>query len=112
MTGFDSIFIAIKVSNTGAYQLSAVMGPSNSENQFANLTPVASGFTLRGNYNGMGSESDLEKLFDEPSETVSDNLWYVFPIQGRLSDQKNLQFKITNNSGGDSDIEFAYMRLI
>jgi hypothetical protein len=33
-------------------------------------------------------------------------------IQGRASDQKLLQFKIVNNSGGESDIETAFMRLV
>ena len=33
------------------------------------------------------------------------DVWNIFYIQGRLADQKLLQFKITNNSGGSSDIE-------
>jgi hypothetical protein len=29
-----------------------------------------------------------------------------------LVDQENMQFKMTNNSGGTSDMEFAFMRLL
>jgi|TARA_E500000331_G_C17143390_1_gene663794 hypothetical protein len=112
MTGFDNIFIALKVSQAGAFQITAAMGPSNSENRFANLFPVSAGYTLRGNYNGMGTEADLETLFHEPGETLQEDLWYIFPIQGRLEGQKNLQFKVTNDTGADSDIEFAYLRTV
>ena len=44
MTGFNSIFIAIKPSNGGAYAIQAVMGPDS--NSFANLDPVNAAVTL------------------------------------------------------------------
>jgi len=110
MTGFDNIFIALKVSRAGSYQITAVMGPDT--NRFANLNPIAPAVTLRGNWNGIGNEHDLETLFHESGETINENVWYIYPIQGRLSDQKLMQFKITNDSGGSSDIEFAYLRTV
>jgi hypothetical protein len=109
MTGFDNIFIAIKVSNAGDFDITAVMGPDT--NRFANLTPVHAGGTLKGNWNGIGSERDFEILISDP-ETLPAAVWSIFPIQGRLSDQKNMQFKITNNSGGNSDIEFGFLRTV
>lgn len=110
MTGFNNIFLAIKPTRAGNCQLTAVMGPDT--NRFANLSPVNPATTLKGNWNGIGSEPDLENLFNDSAENLASDVWNIFPIQGRLSDQKNLQFKIINNSGGDSDIEIAFMRTI
>jgi hypothetical protein len=33
-------------------------------------------------------------------------------VQGRLAHWPLLQFKITNSSGGESDIETAFMRIV
>jgi hypothetical protein len=110
MTGFQDLFIALKPSNTGNVVLKAVMGPNTYP--FANLTPVASGAVLRGNYNGIGNEADLELLFQDTAEALTANVWNIYVIQGRLSGQKVLQFSITNNSGGISNIEFAYQRIV
>ena len=110
MTGFDNIFIALKISRTGDYSIEAVMGPDT--NRFANLQPVNAGAQLKGNWNGIGSERDFEPLLDDSESLSTADVWNIFPIQGRLSDQKNLQFKIFNNSGGSSDIEFAFLRTV
>ena len=40
------------------------------------------------------------------------DVWNIFYIQNSLVGQKNLQFLITNNTGGASDLEFGYMRLV
>ena len=39
------------------------------------------------------------------------DVWNIFNLQGVVANQKNLQFDITNSSGGNSNIEFAYMRV-
>jgi hypothetical protein len=110
MTGYNDLFIAIKPSNGGNFGIVAVMGPNDLS--FANLRPVNPDSTLRGQWNGIGNESDLENLFLDASEALTVDVWNIFMIQGRLSDQKLLQFQITNNSGGESDIETAFMRLV
>ena len=109
MTGFSSIFYAIKPSNAGNVAVTAVMGPDTET--FANLTPVVAEATLRGNVFDTTSK-DLQDIFNDSAESMIADKWNIYFIQGRLSDQKNLQFKITNNSGGPSDIQFAYMRLV
>jgi len=45
------------------------------------------------------------------AESLTADVWNIFYICGRLAYQKLLQFKITNNSGGESDIQFAYLRV-
>jgi len=109
MTGFSSIFYAIKPSNGGNCAVTAVMGPAS--NSFANLTPVVATATLRGNVFDTTSK-DLQDIFSDSAESMTADGWNIYFIQGRLTGQKNLQFKVTNNSGGNSDIDFAFMRLV
>ena len=107
MTGFKDLFIALKPTRTGSVLIYAVMGPDT--NSFANLTPVNAASTLRGNRAGAQVISD--ELIDG-SEDLTADVWNIFSIRGNCSNQKNMQFKITNTSGGNSDITFAYMRLV
>jgi len=106
MTGYSSLFIAIKPSDGGAVVIDAVMGPDT--NAFANLTPIDAAARLKGAIT-TGSTTDL---FIDGSESLTVNVWNIFYIKGTLENQKNLQFKITNNAGSNSDIEFAYMRMV
>jgi len=107
MTGFTDLFLGIKPTNTGSYLIHAVMGPDS--NSFANLSPVNPAATLRGNRAGAQILSD--ELIDSAEDLVAD-VWNIFSIRGNCSNQKLLQFKITNNSGGISTIETAFMRLV
>ena len=110
MTGYNDIFIAIKPTSGGNYKIEGVMGPDS--NSFANLSPVNPAAILRGNWNGIGNESDLENLFLDASEALTADVWDIFVIESRLSNQKLLQFQITNNSGAQSTIETAFMRIV
>ena len=109
MTGFRDIFLAIKVSNGGNYRIETVFGSSSYS--FANLNPIGTGELLRGAYNPSSEEFNAVML--DGADSITADVFIVYFIgNGRLRDQKNFQFKITNNSGGDSDIETAYMRLV
>lgn len=108
MTGFSDLFIALKPSATGNFAISAVMGPATYP--FANLAPVNAAAILKGNSSFVPSTTD--NLFVDTSEALTADVWNIFAIQNRLKDQKLLQFKLTNNTGGISDIEFAYQRIV
>ena len=110
MTGYTDLFIAIKPTNGGNYGIDAVMGPNT--NYFANLEPVNAGTSLKGNATNESAGDNLYVLFDDGSEALTADVWNIFSINTRLSCQKNMQFKITNNSGGNSDITFAYLRVV
>ena len=102
--------LAIKVTNTGNYKIGAVMGPNSVS--FANLEPVEPAVLLKG-YPIGDDPADMQALMDDAAENISTaNTWLIFSIMGRLKHQKLLQFKITNNSGGSSDVETAFMRLV
>ena len=109
MTGFEDLFIAILPTNGGAYATEAIMGPDT--NSFANLTPVNAGITLAGNVDPRSA--GLDNLYSDGAQTLTADVWNIFFVGvGRLAQQKNLQIKITNNSGGNSDITFAYLRVV
>lgn len=110
MTGYNDIFIAIKPTNGGNYAITAIMGPDTQS--FANLSPVNPASILKGNTTAESSGDNMYQLFDDGSEALTADVWNIFYIEGRLANQKLLQFKIVNNSGGSSDVEVAFMRLV
>jgi len=109
MTGYRDIFIAIKPSNGGNYAVSAVMGPDSL--RFANLSPVNAAATLRGVIPAYNNHAFSDLVIDTV-EALTADVWNIFCLFDVLRNQKLLQFKITNNSGGASDIETAYMRIV
>jgi len=108
MTGFTDIQIMIKPTNGGNYAIDAVMGPNTIS--YANLSPVNSGEFIRGNENTVGKGFD--KVLSDASETMTVDVWNILVIRNVLKNIKLLQFKITNNSGGISTIETAFMRIV
>ena len=111
MFGFTDIFIALKVSNGGNYAITATVGPDTT--RFANLSPVNPASTLMTNGYPQGAyHSDFEEAFNDGAQSLTANVWNIFLITEVLKSQKLLQFKIVNNSGGASDIDFAYLRIV
>jgi len=109
MTGYNNLFIAINPSNGGNIAIRAVMGPA--DNYFANLSPLRANVNLLGNL-AQSTPVDLEDLFNDGAVGLGANVWNIYYISNNLANQKVLQFHITNNSGGESDIQFAYMRIV
>jgi len=111
MTGFSDIVLGIKPTNGGNYKLEAIMGPDALS--FANLSPVdpAAALYMTG-ADGYYQSSSVALCFSDAAQALTADVWNIFMIQGRLANQKLLQFKIVNNSGGISTIETAFMRLV
>jgi hypothetical protein len=111
MTGFNSVFIAIKTTEAGAYAIKAVMGPDSVN--FANLNPVNPAATLRGATDHYATGKAMDALFEDAAETLTADVWNIYILKNTLANQKLLQFKITNNTGSEAaSIECAYMRLV
>ena len=111
MTGYSDIFIALKPSAGGNYGTVAVMGPDSLA--FANLTPINPAARLMYKPNPDSQQNqDFIPVLDDAGETLTVDVWNIFQIQDRARGQKLMQFKITNNSGADSNIEFAFMRVV
>jgi len=109
MTGYSDIFLALITDSGGNYAITAVMGPDS--NSFANLSPINAASIIRGNVRG-SSGTDFGDVILDSSENMTADVWNLFYLQDKLQDQKLLQFKIVNNSGGAADIETAFMRIV
>ena len=81
-------------------------------NAYANLTPVNAAATLQGAVDDVDSSGGIIPLFSQSAEALTADVWNIFMIGSRLRNQKLLQFKITNNSGAESNIEFASLRVV
>ena len=111
MTGYTDLLIAMLPTNGGNVATTAVMGPDS--HSYANLSPVNPASTLMTNGYPQGAyHSDFEEAFNDGAQSLTANVWNIFLITEVLKSQKLLQFKIVNNSGGASDIDFAYLRLV
>jgi len=110
MTGYTTLFIALKPSNGGNVSLVGVMGLDT--RPFANLTPIEPNAVLKGLINPSASQTTLENLLFDSSESLTADVWNIFIIGDRFQNQKNLQIRIGNNSGDISNIDFAYQRVV
>jgi len=106
MTGYSDLFIAVKPTNAGNYAIAAIMGPADIP--FGGLSPVNAAANLKGAVR----RNDMDNLLYDTSDSLYANVWNIFIIVSQLRQQKLLQFSITNNSGGSSDIQTAFMRLV
>ena len=86
------------------------MGPDT--RYFANLQPVNAAATLKGTNGSRIDQNVMYELFSDTAESCTADVWNIFAIMDRLRGQKNMQFKITNNTGDASDLEFGYMRIV
>ena len=107
MTGYTDVILAMKPSNGGNFAITAVMGPDS--NAFGGLSPVNAAATLRGS---PSHESGTYDLYTDGAESLTADVWNVYYIGNALKNQKLLQFKLVNNSGGSSDIETAFFRVV
>jgi len=109
MVGYNSIAIAIKPSNGGNVKIEAIMGDAS--NTFMGLTPIDAAAVLKGNRGGAGNE--LDNLLLQSAISLTADVWNIYMLgHGILANQDLLQFKVTNNSGGISNIETAFVRFV
>ena len=112
MTGFQDMQIAINPSNGGNFAIQAIMGDNGGTEKYANLAPLNSAAPLKGTIDTVVGNNAMDTIFSDAAESLTADVWNIFYIGSRLRGQKLLGFKITNNSGGNSDIETAFMRLV
>ena len=110
MTGFSSVAIAIKTTRNGNYAFDLIMGPDTTP--FANLSPVNAGSRLRMLNGSPSTTPTFTNILEDGAENLGTDVWDVFFLYDRAAGQKNMQFRITNNSGGNANIEFGFMRLV
>ena len=108
MEGFTDLQFAIKPTRAGSYTLTSIVGPDTI--RFANLEPVASAEAILTVHNP--ASDNIGTALSDSISLVAD-VWNIITIyDGRVKDQQNLQIKIVNASGGETDLEFAFRRLV
>ena len=113
MRGFRDIQLAIRVTNGGNFAIQAVMGSDgSSDTPYYNLQPCNAAAGLRGNISSAMDQATLTDLILDSADALTADVWNIYYIGPRLRNQERLGFKITNNSGGESDIETAFLRLV
>ena len=110
MTAFNDLIVAFKVSNGGNFAITAVMGPDSYP--FANLSPVNAASTLRGSIGGGENSPSIYNILSDSAESFTVDVWNILYIGDKFKNQKLLQFMITNNSGGESNIQLATLRVV
>jgi len=109
MAGYTDMFWAIRPTNAGNYAMTAVQAPGTVP--FYNLQPTNS-VALRGVKAAESGSGTVNNILYDAAENLTADVWNIFILQSILRQQPNLQFKLTNNSGGSSDVETAFMRLV
>lgn len=108
MSGFTTLQFALKVTQGGNYGVTAVFGPDTVP--FANLSPVQNADPIRI-IDTIGNSD--ESIFDDTIAVSYANKWFIVTVLAdRAKGQKNMQVKVVNSSGGTSNIEFGFRRLI
>ena len=51
-------------------------------------------------------------LLNDTAESLTADVWNIFTFFKNFKDMRNMQFRLVNNTGAESDIEFGFMRLI
>jgi len=109
MLGYQDLYIALKGSEAGNHKLDAVM---SGDVYFENLTPFDNGTRIQiaGRFDVPAS---LQTAFYDSAQALTADVWNIFLIQGVLSNQKSINFKITNDTGSEeATLQFAYLRVV
>lgn len=108
MKGFTGLQFAFKTTSAGNYSFQAVMGPNTVK--FANITVASTEGILIVDSVG----NALESAFAISNKNIGTaNAYFVFTVLAdRLKSQENMQVLITNSSGSEATMEFAFRRLV
>ncbi len=105
----DILMIAINVSNTGnfVFELLQAGGP---EDEYFNLKPSNTSANPRSTLRTDSATNTFDSILSDTENLNTSDVWTVF----KCNDLKGykIKLKITNSSGGNSDIQTAIMRVI
>ena len=107
--GFDRLNIAIQVSRAGNYFFELLYG-GDADDRYLNLQPIATSRSPKSTIRTDSSTNGFITLLGDQENLDIADVWRVFQVNdlnGYL-----LKLKITNQSGGASDIQTAIQRLI
>jgi len=109
MFNYDILMLALKVSRAGNYEFGILQG-GDADDAYFNLKPVSTAQALRATVRTDSNTNAFTTLLSD-QETISDtNTWLIY----KINDLKGfkLKYRVTNQSGGNSDMETAIMRIL
>jgi len=109
MEGFRHLQFVAKSSNDGAFRIDAKTGPDTVKCLNVTLTSGAD-MKLAGIGDPANDTGFADTLYDASENLTSG--FRIFTVYDRLKDIPNMQIFLTNNTGGDADVEFAFRRLV
>lgn len=110
MVEHDLLMIALKPSNGGNYKFSLLLsGAETGDDSYFNLKPVATTLTAYTTQRSDASTHNFDFVLDVTQSCTAD-VWSVFKVNDCRGFK--LILKTTNNSGGASNMESAYMRVL
>ena len=105
----DILMIAINVSNAGSFvfELLQAGGP---DDEYFNLKPSNTAANPRSTLRTDSATNTFDSILSDTETLGTNNVWTVF----KCNDLKGykIKLKITNSSGGNSDILTAIMRVL
>ena len=108
MYGFSKMNIAINVSRAGNYYFELILG-GDTDDEYLNLKPIYTNLSLRGTVRTDSATNTFISLLSDQENLVAD-VWNVFQVND-IGDFR-AKMKITNQAGGNSDIQTAIQRLV
>jgi hypothetical protein len=109
MYGYSKLNIAIQVSRLGNYFFELLFG-GDVDNRYLNLQPIVTDRSPKATIRTDSSTNAFITLLSDQEDLDVANVWKVFQVND-LQDFK-LKLKITNQSGGNSNIQTAIQRLV
>ena len=107
--GFNFLNIAIQVTRAGDYFFELLYGGDDNDS-YLNLNPIATSGTLKSTIRTDASTNAFMTILSDQESIGTANAWFVFQVNEIGGFQTKL--KITNQSGGNSNIQTAVQRLV
>jgi len=107
--GFNFLNIAIQVSRAGDYFFELLYGGDDNDS-YLNLNPIAASGSLKSTIRTDASTNAFMTILSDQESIGTANAWFVFQVNEIGGFQTKL--KITNQSGGNSNIQTAVQRLV
>ena len=107
--GYNLLNIAIQVSRAGNYTFELLLG-GNDDDSYLNLNPINASAAPRATIRTDSATNAFDSLLADQENLADTDVWYVYQVNDINGFQMKL--KITNQSGGNSNIQTAIQRLI
>jgi hypothetical protein len=108
MYGYSRFNIAIQPSRAGNYTFELILG-GTTDDGYLNLKPINTNFSARATIRTDSATNAFTTLLND-QETIAADVWSVYQVND-VGDFK-LKLKVTNQSGGNSNIQTAIQRLV